>query len=587
MDKDAILPLLASAGLGGFLGLVKLHSMYEAGTPLWMLIGIVATVVILIVALAAAAWKFVPRSSARAKLRNTKDLDDMLRRGAAEKGVGLRASIGGAEEANVRKLAKDTDIRELAVAIGRIGKKVLYKSYEDFTIIFMGPRSNKTSAVAVPRILSAPGPVVSTSNKPDLWILTSALRELVGPIYAFDPGQIAYAPQTWWWNMIGHVKTLKDANAIADNFIDDTGGSSDRADPFFTPTSRNLIGWTMLAAALEDGRTMRDVLEWIITASATPRDILHKHGRRKEALAYGLVLELPNDTKGGVYGGAGTALACLQDEDTLKWVTPPETWETKPQGAAPIEELDLWTLFAYEDGKAPTLYLMSQEGSSSAGPVLATMVERIFTIGDLAASAQGGRVDPPMTIVLDECANICRIKKLPELASHLGSKSICVDAIFQSEAQAKSVWGHDKYDALWTASTVRICGAGLQDKAFAEKLSALIGTHKIREKNYSSGRGGGSTSEHQVREAIMPPEDVAAMKKENALLIRQGSKPVLMDLMPWYREPDSADINAVRKIATQQIQQAAVEALGTDNPLGRALQAKQIKDKALEHSGRP
>jgi type IV secretory pathway TraG/TraD family ATPase VirD4 len=585
MDKDALMPLLVSAGIGGLLGVVKLRSMYESGTPLWILIGIVTAVLAVLAALAVAVWKFLPRSSAHAKLRSTKDLGDMLRRGAAEKGVGLRASIGGVEGGDVRKLAKETDIRALAVAIGRIGKKVLYKSFEDFTLIFMGPRSNKTSAVAVPRILGAPGAVVNTSNKPDLWILTSGLRELVGPIYAFDPGRIAYVPQTWWWNMIGHVKTLKDANAIADNFMDDSGGSSDHADPFFTPTSRNLVGWTMLAAALEDGRTLRNVLEWIIQASSEPRDILLKHGRRREGLAYGLVLELPNDTKGGVYGGAATALACLQDEDTLRWVTPPHTWETPPQGAAPIEELDLWTLFAYEDEKAPTLYLMSQEGAASAGPVLATMVERIFTIGDLAASAQGGRVDPPMTIVLDECANICRIKKLPELASHLGSKSICVDAIFQSEAQAKAVWGHDKYDALWTASTVRICGAGLQDRAFAEKLSALIGTHKVTEKNYSSGRGGGSTSEHKVREAIMPPEDVAAMKKENALLIRQGAKPVLMDLMPWYKEPESGDINAVRKIATEQIQQSAVAALGSDNPLGRALAAKQAK--VLTPSGHP
>jgi type IV secretory pathway TraG/TraD family ATPase VirD4 len=40
----------------------------------------------------------------------------------------------------------------------------------------MGPRANKTSAVAVPTVLSAPGPVVATSNKADLWALTAGLR---------------------------------------------------------------------------------------------------------------------------------------------------------------------------------------------------------------------------------------------------------------------------------------------------------------------------------------------------------------------------------------------------------------------------
>lgn len=574
MDKDAALPLAASGGLLLLLGAVKLKSMYESGTPLWILVGLTVLVVAALVVIGVLAWKFIPRNSAHAKMRNTNDVSDMIGSGAAERGMGLRASINS---------TKDIEMKQLAVAIGRVGKKVLHKSYEDFTIIFMGPRSNKTSAVAVPRILSAPGAVVNTSNKPDLWILTGGLREQVGPVYAFDPGNIAYAPQTWWWNMIGHVKALKEANAIADQFIEDSGGSgADRADPFFTPTARNLLGWTMLAAALEDGRTMRDVLEWITTFSSEPKDILAAHGKRREALAYAALLELPNDTKGGVYGGANTALACIQDEDTLKWITPPDTWEEPHEGAAPIEELDLWSLYAYEDGKAPTLYLMSQEGSASAGPVLATMVNRIFELGDLAASAYGGRVDPPITIVLDECANICRIKRLPDLASHLGSKSICVDAIFQSEAQAQAVWGRDKYDALWSASTVRICGAGLQDPAFAQKLSDLIGTHKVREKNYSYGRGGSSTSEHWVREPIMPKEDVAAMKKTNALLIRQEAKPILMDLMPWYKEPDSGNIVAVADVATAQIQQSAMAALGPDNPVARALMARQQAADAVE-----
>ncbi|NKR28840.1 type IV secretory system conjugative DNA transfer family protein [Rhodococcus hoagii] len=568
------MPLAASGGLLLLLGAVKLKSMYESGTPLWILVGLTVLVVAALVVIGVLAWKFIPRNSAHAKMRNTNDVSDMIGSGAAERGMGLRASINS---------TKDIEMKQLAVAIGRVGKKVLHKSYEDFTIIFMGPRSNKTSAVAVPRILSAPGAVVNTSNKPDLWILTGGLREQVGPVYAFDPGNIAYAPQTWWWNMIGHVKALKEANAIADQFIEDSGGSgADRADPFFTPTARNLLGWTMLAAALEDGRTMRDVLEWITTFSSEPKDILAAHGKRREALAYAALLELPNDTKGGVYGGANTALACIQDEDTLKWITPPDTWEEPHEGAAPIEELDLWSLYAYEDGKAPTLYLMSQEGSASAGPVLATMVNRIFELGDLAASAYGGRVDPPITIVLDECANICRIKRLPDLASHLGSKSICVDAIFQSEAQAQAVWGRDKYDALWSASTVRICGAGLQDPAFAQKLSDLIGTHKVREKNYSYGRGGSSTSEHWVREPIMPKEDVAAMKKTNALLIRQEAKPILMDLMPWYKEPDSGNIVAVADVATAQIQQSAMAALGPDNPVARALMARQQAADAVE-----
>ena len=38
------------------------------------------------------------------------------------------------------------------------------------------------------------------------------------------------------------------------------------------------------------------------------------------------------------------------------------------------------------------------------------------------AERMGGRLDPPLVVVLDEAANICRISDLPDLYSHLGSR---------------------------------------------------------------------------------------------------------------------------------------------------------------------
>ena len=58
---------------------------------------------------------------------------------------------------------------------GRRGQAV-YASWEDTVVDFMAPRSGKTTAQAIPFVLSAPGPVIATSNKSDLWAATAALR---------------------------------------------------------------------------------------------------------------------------------------------------------------------------------------------------------------------------------------------------------------------------------------------------------------------------------------------------------------------------------------------------------------------------
>ncbi|GGK62981.1 type IV secretory system conjugative DNA transfer family protein [Nocardia camponoti] len=555
----------AVAGIG--YGVSRIHAQ---GTS-WLVIGLVTAVLILMLAvLGWAVHKAWPRETPDKLLRDKRQISDMLAKHAAQRGAGLRASI---------ESTAGVSMRELAPLIGRLVGKLVYASWEDFTIVLMGPRSNKTSAVAVPRILSAPGAVIATSNKPDLWILTAALREAVGPVYVFDPGKIAYAPQKWWWNILSGITTLREAKMIAEHFIEENraGGSAQSEDPFFAPTGKNLLAWALLAAALS-GRTMRDVLDWIDTYSDKPIDILHQHGNRRAGNAFAAVLDLPPETRGGVYGEAQTAMASVQDEETLRWITPPRTWEQ--QTTEKITELDLWSLFAFEDGKAPTLYLMTQEGSGSAGAVIAAMVAKIFELGDLAASAHGGRVDPPLTLVLDECANICRIKRLPKLASHLGSKSMCVTAIFQSEAQIISTWGADEAAALWGASTVRILGAGLQDEPFLRKISGLVGQYKPRERRRSHGPGGVTTSNDRGSlEPIMPVEDIAAMKKHNALLIRQSSRPVLIDLIPWYTEPDKGDIERVRDKATQEVQNAAIEHLGPANPVAKTLQ-RRFSDKA-------
>ncbi len=46
--------------------------------------------------------------------------------------------------------------------------------------------------------------------------------------------------------------------------------------------------------------------------------------------------------------------------------------------------------------------------------------------------AQGGRLPVPLVMVLDEAANVCRIRELPDLYSHLGSRGVVVQTVLQS-----------------------------------------------------------------------------------------------------------------------------------------------------------
>ena len=58
----------------------------------------------------------------------------------------------------------------------------------EHAIMVLGPpRSGKTAAIVIPSILAAPGPVVSTTTKPDVMNVTSRARAEVGQVWLYDP----------------------------------------------------------------------------------------------------------------------------------------------------------------------------------------------------------------------------------------------------------------------------------------------------------------------------------------------------------------------------------------------------------------
>src|SRR5258708_21042907 len=58
---------------------------------------------------------------------------------------------------------------------------------EQGVLVLGPPRSGKTSALVIPNVLAATGPVVSTSTKPDVLIATVARRQQLGRCWLYDP----------------------------------------------------------------------------------------------------------------------------------------------------------------------------------------------------------------------------------------------------------------------------------------------------------------------------------------------------------------------------------------------------------------
>jgi type IV secretory pathway TraG/TraD family ATPase VirD4 len=241
----------------------------------------------------------------------------------------------------------------------------------------------------------------------------------------------------------------------------------------------------------------------------------------------------------------------------MLWVTPPRR--------ATMPVFDPAAFAAGRD----TLYLVT-EARSAASPLIAALTDTVMRAGRRHAEQAAGRLDPPMVVVLDEAANICRIADLPELYSHLGSRGMVPVTILQSYQQGVAVWGEPGMAALWGASTKKVIGAGIDDPRHARDLATLVGQHDVPVASVSYGDGRASRQVSLRRQEILEAADIRALPPGSGLLLATGARPALISTRPWYTGPHAPRITAAIARAEAAMRRAAQISAGPPGPPARA-----------------
>ncbi|MFJ3960814.1 type IV secretory system conjugative DNA transfer family protein [Streptomyces sp. NPDC090036] len=488
-------------------------------------------------------------------LAGQRELASLLPKEGAAKSISLRPSLTGNKP-------KDVAPNDRGVLLGTLqpGRREIRSSWEDVLLAIMAPRSGKTSGLAIPAILRAPGPVLLTSNKAatDAFTATFDARASVGKVWTLDPQQIAHADRTMWWDILADARDLAGAHRLAGHFVTACVDESSAGD-FWSTAAANTLTALFLAAA-NAGRPITDVLGWLASpADRTPVDLLHDAGLEAVAAQLHGTVAGAVETRDGIFETARQYASCLLDPTIASWVTPPsnpaEVREFRPEAFATSRD---------------TLFLLSKDGGGSASAIIAAAADAVMRAAVIQAERDGGRLDPPLLAVLDEAANVCKIKDLPDLYSHLGSRGVIPITILQSYRQGQRVWGDAGMDALWSASTIKLIGSGIDDADFADKLSRLVGDHDVRTVSVSTSESGRSTSVSMRQERVLPADAIRALPKGSALLLATGIRPALLGLKPWYREPNADRLAAASAKATAAITERAVGKVVDQNEFGKA-----------------
>jgi type IV secretory pathway TraG/TraD family ATPase VirD4 len=432
--------------------------------------------------------------------------------------------------------------QDVGLALGHVDTgngpgPMVYAGWEDVVLAVMAPRSGKTTSVAIPAICSAPGAVVATSNKLDI-LHTAALRhKITGTApWVFDPQGVARTPQTWWWDPLDAVTTVEEAERLAGHFIAEV---ADEKDSIWSTSATELLSGLLLAANLTRS-TITTVYTWLADEH-DPAPVAALEAGGFDVLAGSLrgLSHAAPETRASVYFTARSGARCLRNPQITAWVTP-------PRRSLPRLDPDQFV------GGRGTLYLLSKDSGGSAAPLVAALTDRVMRAGVRQAEARGGRLDPPLVVVLDEAASVAPIRDLPTLYSHFGSRGILPVTILQSLPQGETVWGKTGMAALWSAATIKLVGAGTDDEDTASRISRLVGDHDVAVVSVSTGRGG-SRSTSLTNRPVLTAAQVRALPKGTALLLATGTPAVLLRLHPYYAGPHATAIDTEAAALTARI----------------------------------
>ncbi|MEV6071811.1 TraM recognition domain-containing protein [Nocardia sp. NPDC052001] len=459
----------------------------------------------------------------------------------------LREVAGEQARAKATRLRPDIAIRapgDIGIELGRtvIGDEPLYMSWEDVGICFGGPRTGKTASVAIAAICSAPGPVIATSNKRDLHDHCRGVREQSGRVWVSDlQGRCGNPTQDWWWNILEGIDRLPAARRLTGYFQSAEAIADAKSDNYFEGGAAELVSLYLLAAAVGGGDIMHSYAWLSEDGDQTAAAILEDHGHLIAATKLRTAQALNARQRDGLYDMGRRMLSVLTDDTYARTVIPPD----RVQFDADTTALSAWTPHGHDvprrqfrpeefitshDG----LFLMSKEGADSATALVTALVGRILDHALTAATrSPGGRLRTPLVGVLDEAANVCKLRELPYLYSHLGSQGIVLLTFLQSPAQASEVWTSNQLDQLVAASNCHIYAGGVPDTKYLQSIADQIGDHDVERWSVSTGRGGASKSQSWTREPTLPVQLLASLPKDRAIVLSTGNAPVLVRKVPW------------------------------------------------------
>lgn len=438
-------------------------------------------------------------------------------------------------------------VTDLGLRLGRSRGVDCYASVEDSIVLLGPPRSGKGIHVVINAILDAPGAVVTTSTRPDNLTATLTARAKLGPVAVFDPQGLAPGvPSTTRWSPIRGCESPQTALVRAKALT--TGAARGTTDANFWQSAAEQAVRCLLHAAALSGKASRDVYRWSLSAPQSREAVTilaaHPDAAASWHQALEAILSADPRQRDSIWAMVTIAFAPLADPRVLDAVSPDGGEQFDPE--------------TFLRDRGTVFVLGTSSGASATAGLVGAFVEDVAeSARRLAASSRGARLDPPLSMILDEAANY-PLPSLTSLMSEGGGTGISTLVVLQSLAQARAVWGEHEASAIWDAAIVKLILGGGSNARDLEDLSRLIGQRTDKQHNESVSADGHRSRSTSTREvSILDSSQLRTLRFGTGILLLRSARPILLGLRSWRDRKDAAELRTDQTQLETQISQAS------------------------------
>lgn len=399
--------------------------------------------------------------------------------------------------------------------LGWSGDDLRFGTIEDSVGIVGPPRYGKTSGLVIPACLMWSGSLVCTSTRSDVLRFIRRRRERLasahgGRVHVYDPFGAEFPPEEslHWSPHAGCEDTsvcyrrVGAMTAVAGQGVEDAN--------HWRSGAAQILRAYFHAAALEE-LPLAQVRRWLGSQELTqPAAIIRSTLGAAMIWADDLeaVARLGDRERGSFYQVA---------RDTLE-----ATAEPRVLASCARNDLNLDHFLASRS----SLFIIGPSHYQQAiAPLVAGLVDAIAQrAAELAGVGEGGRLDPPLLLALDEVANIAPVQSLPSLVSEGGGRGILTMWAVQSLAQLRARYGQEQQEAILAATSAKLIFGGLSNGRDLEDISGWAGQKRVN-----------------ASFAELPVKEIQQLAPFNAWLFYRSDAPVRVAARPAHTVPEFDD----------------------------------------------